>query len=431
MASVSPRPVSARRSARRSCCRGVRPPTTSPLGTVRPSTEYPWCRAISSTTSISIAESYRHGGITTSTSSPAAVVLKPIGSSSSAIRAGASSSPRIDATRWVRTRTTGRNGGSSPSATARPSSSRAPLGASSWAKRRMARSMTSGSVPFTKRADASDASLRRRDDFTIPIGWNHAISRSTSVVASSISLLPPPMIPARPTGCVGGVADEEVVGGEGAIDLVEGGELLAVAGPPDPEPGTRHLGQVVGVVGLAQLEHHVVRDVDHVVDRPHAERGEASGDGGIAGADLHAPQHACLEAAAQVGVEDLDRDALDRVGRDQIDGGLRQRERQPQAGGQVAGHAGHRHRVGTVGVDLEVVDDVRLDAHRLGERGARLEVRREQEDAGVVVAETELAWTSRACRWTRPRPSCGARSPCRWASRCRRWPAGRGRRPTC
>jgi hypothetical protein len=33
-----------------------------------------------------------------------------------------------------------------------------------------------------------------------PIGWNHAISSSTSVVASSISLLAPPMIPPRPTG---------------------------------------------------------------------------------------------------------------------------------------------------------------------------------------------------------------------------------------
>ena len=35
-----------------------------------------------------------------------------------------------------------------------------------------------------------------------------------------------------------------------------------------PPPG--ELGEVVGVVRLAELEHHVVRDVDDVVDRAHA-----------------------------------------------------------------------------------------------------------------------------------------------------------------
>ena len=64
------------------------------------------------------------------------------------------------------------------------------------------------------------------------------------------------------------------------------------------------------------------------------------------------------------------------------DGGrrVRQRERQPQAGGQVAGHAGDRHGVGPVRVDLEVVEDVGLDAQGLGEGRAGRQVRREDAD---------------------------------------------------
>ena len=53
--------------------------------------------------------------------------------------------------------------------------------------------------------------------------------------------------------------------------------LLAVAGPAHPQRAAGHRGQVVGVVGLAQLEHHVVGGVDHVVDGAHAERVEPLG----------------------------------------------------------------------------------------------------------------------------------------------------------
>ena len=65
-----------------------------------------------------------------------------------------------------------------------------------------------------------------------------------------------------PIGPVVAVADQQVVGGERALDVVEGHQRLAVAGPAHPEPAAPHLGQVVGVVGLAQLEHHVVGHVD-------------------------------------------------------------------------------------------------------------------------------------------------------------------------
>ena len=149
----------------------------------------------------------------------------------------------------------------------RPSSSGAP---SSSANRRMARSMTSGSVPFSKRAEASERSLWRRDDFTMPIGWNQAISSSTSVVASSISVVAPPMIPARPTGTS---SPSQMSRSSGVRRRSTSSRVVSVSpsrADAHPEPGPGDLGQVVGVVRLAQLEHDVVRHVDDVVDRPHA-----------------------------------------------------------------------------------------------------------------------------------------------------------------
>ena len=47
--------------------------------------------------------------------------------------------------------------------------------------------------------------------------------------------------------------------------IVERDQGLAVASSADPQCSSGHLGQVVGVVGLAQLEHHVVGHVDDVM----------------------------------------------------------------------------------------------------------------------------------------------------------------------
>ena len=69
----------------------------------------------------------------------------------------------------------------------------------------------------------------------------------------------------------------------------------------------------------------------------------------------------------------------------------RERERQTEAGGEVARHAGHRHRVGPVRVDLEVVEHVGLDAERLGERRRPASsVVREDQDAAGVAGQVEL-----------------------------------------
>ncbi len=64
------------------------------------------------------------------------------------------------------------------------------------------------------------------------------------------------------------VRDDDVVGVELSLHLVEGDDALAGLRPPHDDLGAEEVA-VEDVVGVAQLEHHVVGDVDDVVDRPH------------------------------------------------------------------------------------------------------------------------------------------------------------------
>ena len=67
----------------------------------------------------------------------------------------------------------------------------------------------------------------------------------------------------------GVVGDEQVVRVEGPVDVVEGAQPLAGPGPAHDDRAGQPVG-VVGVQRLAELEHHVVGDVDGQRDRAHA-----------------------------------------------------------------------------------------------------------------------------------------------------------------
>ena len=163
--------------------------------------------------------------------------------------------------------------------------------------------------PTPRSAARGAASVR-----AMSIGRNHAISSSTSVVPSSISVSAPPMIPAMPIGAVVAVADQQVVGGERALDVVERDQRLPVAAPAARGVrATRQLGEVVRVVRLPELEHHVVGDVDHVVDRPHAEQRQPGGHRRRRRPDRRRRASTRAdEPAAEVGIDDLDRRQVGR-----------------------------------------------------------------------------------------------------------------------
>ena len=104
----------------------------------------------------------------------------------------------------------------------------------------------------------------------IPNGSNQAISNAMVVVESLISLSRPPMIPPTPIGVslASQINRSSVV--KRALDTVERDHRLAVGRAAHPETAAAQRVEVVRVVGLVELEHDVVADVDDVVDRTHS-----------------------------------------------------------------------------------------------------------------------------------------------------------------
>ncbi len=149
------------------------------------------------------------------------------------------------------------------------------------ANRATDRAMPSMSTPRSNRADASLRRPRRFDVRAMAIG--HEVRGLEHH-------------PRRPVVDLGGraahdagdadrpvraVGDHTVRVGpcaEHPLDVVERDERLARAGGADAEDRPRQAVEVVGVGRLTELEHHVVRRVDHVGDRPHTGQREAADD---------------------------------------------------------------------------------------------------------------------------------------------------------
>ena len=106
-----------------------------------------------------------------------------------------------------------------------------------------------------------------------------------------------------------GIGDEERLRRELPLDVVERLEGLARRREPHPERGAPARVaadgcRVEGMGRLAELEHHVVRRVDHVADRAHAGRQEPHLDVVGRRPDAHAGDPAADEARAERGILD-------------------------------------------------------------------------------------------------------------------------------
>ena len=152
----------------------------------------------------------------------------------------------------------------------------------------------------------------------------------------------------------GVVGDDQVLGGQRAVDAVEGGQPLPLGGSAHPD----RTGELVGVVPVdraADLEHHVVGDVDGQRDRAHPGLGQpAHHPVGRRCGRVEAGDLAGHEDRAAGRVVDLDRVAVGvglghrAVGRVAVRRVVRQR--------RLAGDAAQGERVRAVGVDLELDD---------------------------------------------------------------------------
>ena len=114
-------------------------------------------------------------------------------------------------------------------------------------------------------ASAARAAPRCGDAVGLEVGD----SSTMSVVASVTSVSSAAHDPGDADRAVVGVADQQVVGGERALDAVERRHRLAVVGEAHAEAAAAERVEVERVVRLVELEHHVVGDVDDVADRPH------------------------------------------------------------------------------------------------------------------------------------------------------------------
>ena len=191
----------------------------------------------------------------------------------------------------------------------------------------------------------------------------------------------------------GRVGDDEHRGGEKALLAVERDQLFARGGASNDKGGAAELAGIKGVHGLAVLEHHVIADIDHIVDRAQADGGEALLHPVGAGPNLDARDHGGGVKRAVLGGIDADR--REQIGtcggrcggRGEANLGVGELFLEP--GGELAGEAEVGLAVRAVGCDLDVVGDIAGGQDGVDGR-AELGAAREQEQAGGVLGHTDF-----------------------------------------
>ncbi len=187
-----------------------------------------------------------------------------------------------------------------------------------------------------------------------------------------------------------GIVDHAHLRVEPALHVVERGHRLAVARAADDQRPARDQVRVEGVHRLPGEQHHVVGDVDDVVDRALAGRHQPRLQPQGRRRDRHVLEQPRGEAGAQVGRPHVDGEAGDRVARGvRVLRPRRRGERRVRGGVHLARDAVDAQAVRPVRRDLEL-EHVRGDRQHVGERGAGGERLVEDHDPVVVRADLDL-----------------------------------------
>jgi hypothetical protein len=193
-----------------------------------------------------------------------------------------------------------------------------------------------------------------------------------------------------------GVGDDEVVGSEGPLDVIDGDERLALPRAPHHDLAASDRTEIEGVEGLPLFEEEVVRDVDEVVDRALPDRFESLPKPGRRRRDPDATHRGTRVALARIPV-------LDAHGQDGVDALATGRRRRRRTGERrsvaelaleercdLARHATNAQTIGPVRREADVQHGV-VDPERGGDRCAVGSVQRAQlEQAACVGVELEL-----------------------------------------
>ncbi len=208
------------------------------------------------------------------------------------------------------------------------------------------------------------------------------------MVVSDTSAAAPPMIPAMPCA----TRSPSQMRRSASVSTRSTPSSVVIFSPaarqPHDDATAREPAEVVRVQRTAALEHHVVGHVDDVADRAHARERQPPLHP-VGRRAHHDRRREGDEARAPVGgLDDHVRTGhLVDDGRGLV---LYDFERQVEVRGEIAGDADDPHRIGPVRRDREVEHDV-VEAEHLAHVGPERCVGGQLEDAGVVVAEAELA----------------------------------------
>ena len=271
MTSVAPMPVRISRIRRSRCCDGRSRPGRTDGGIAAGTRWTPKCRPTSSARSASPATSRRQLGTATIASLPFSSTPKPSARRIDVCRSTGIVAPRRAFTfSGLRRRLRGPRPwpvrSTRPGRTVPP-----PTFCSRCASRAIAPGPAATSAPRSKRCEASVCMASARAPRRTASGSHHAASSATTRVSSEISLDAPPMTPARASaGSPPRPAMTPTRAGSFRSDAVERRDRLAFPRPAHHQLRARHAGEVERVARLARLDHHVVRQVDDVVDRPDA-----------------------------------------------------------------------------------------------------------------------------------------------------------------
>ena len=132
------------------------------------------------------------------------------------------------------------------------------------------------------------------------MGSNQAHSIRTFLVEKEISVSAPPMMPPMPTAREPSPSEITHMPGSRVRSMPSSVRIFSPRlGLADDDAMIAHLVVVESVQRMAELEHHVVGDVDDVVDAGDAAGFEAVAQPWRRGLNFHAANHARGEAAAK------------------------------------------------------------------------------------------------------------------------------------
>src|SRR6266404_4942661 len=248
---------------------------------------YPERRATSSIRSTSLCRSVRWLGATTRSALRPPVTAAPSARSGRSISATVSAVPRSALTRAGRTRIAAGRRCRAACLSIAPTAIVPPVAAALESIRRVA-----DEPEATRRtADARRSKIRALEQYIGGVGADLGIGAAHDAGERDRSST---------------VGNDQIVREELARDAVERDERLAATSASDDDPPVGDPRQVERVERLPPLQHDVVRHVDDVADRPHADHREADLHPRGRRRDTHAANDACRVPWTEVRRVDVD-----------------------------------------------------------------------------------------------------------------------------